>query len=73
MKTTDANLQQADCPICCAQKFQRKELQVINVPQGKGYVPGIRLAGEWLQNLGFNRFDRVVITCAEGMINIQKI
>jgi len=51
----------------------KKVLKVSNFPQGNKYVPGIRIAGKYLKNLGFSFRDEVIITCEQGQITIQKI
>jgi hypothetical protein len=50
-----------------------KELKVTKFPQGKEYVPGIRIAGKWLKNCGFNYHDTVRITMSNGVIQLTKI
>lgn len=43
------------------------------MPQGKIYVPGFRIAGKWLKNLGFDYGDTVTVKPqADGTILIAK-
>ena len=50
-----------------------KDLKVTQFPQGKEYVPGVRIAGKWLKNCGFNYNDTVRVTMSKGVIQLQKI
>jgi len=48
-------------------------LGVVGFPQnGDGYVPGIRVAGKWLHEFGFNIGDSVTLTASDSLIVIQK-
>jgi len=55
-------------------KETTRELKVVQIPQGKTYVPGFRIAGKWLKNAGFDYNDTALITQNEdGSLNITKI
>lgn len=47
-----------------------KELSVVNTPQGKNYVPSIRVAGKWLIEAGFNLGDKIQMKVENGSIII---
>jgi hypothetical protein len=51
----------------------QKVVKVNNVPQGKGYVPGIRIAGVQLGLFGFQVNDMVLIEYKQKKITIQKV
>lgn len=56
-----------------AERKRGKHLGVIRFPQnGEGYVPGIRVAGKWLHEFGFNIGDNVTLTASDSLIVIQK-
>jgi hypothetical protein len=42
-------------------------------PQGSGYVPGIRIAGKWLIELGFTTGTEVSVNFNQNQITITKI
>jgi hypothetical protein len=51
-----------------------KILGVTPFPQGKKQVPGFRIAGKWLKNLGFNYGDYARIQIQEnGNLMISKV
>ena len=50
-----------------------KVLKVANVPQGKGYVPGIKISGKQLLNYNFCVDDMVLITYDDKKITIEKV
>jgi len=57
-----------------SEKLQVRTLGVVNVPQGKSYVPGVRIAGKYLLNLGFKVGDVVELTPnADGSLNIRRV
>lgn len=57
-----------------SKKNEARTVRVVATPQGKGYVPGVRLAGQYLKNLGFNMGDTVVITpVGDGSLNIRRV
>lgn len=47
-------------------------LLVHEFPQGYGYVAGIRVAGKWLKEAGFELGDRVELKADKGRIEIRK-
>lgn len=49
-----------------------RKLKVVQFPQGKNYVPGIRLAGKYLEQFNFKTNDKVLIEIAPDMIVIKK-
>jgi hypothetical protein len=49
-----------------------RKLKVSEFPQGKIYVPGIRLAGKYLQQFNFNKNDNVLIEIETDKIVIKK-
>ena len=49
-----------------------KILKVCGVPQGSGYVPGVRIAGNYLNDLNFSRDDHVIVDCQKNRITIKK-
>lgn len=49
-----------------------KVLKVCKVPQGSSYVPGVRIAGEYLTGLNFNLGDNVIIKATKNKIVITK-
>lgn len=53
-------------------KHEKKIMKVSQVPQGSGYVPGVRIAGSYLQSFGFNVDDPVLVTCAKNTVTITK-
>lgn len=50
-----------------------KEATVHKVPQGKEYVPGIRVAGKYLSKLNYQYGDKVKLTVTENQIIITKL
>lgn len=47
--------------------------KVVRVSEGNAkYVPGIRVAGRWLEQYGFKLGDDVVLQASEGRIEITK-
>jgi hypothetical protein len=55
-------------------KNDARQVRVTNFPQGKSYVPGVRVAGKYLLNLGFKIGDEVLITPNEdGSLNIRRV
>lgn len=57
-----------------SKKNEARTVRVVATPQGKGYVPGVRLAGHYLKNLGFKLGDTVVITPdGDGSLNIRRV
>lgn len=55
---------------------QRKDFRELTVCEACGYnysrVPGIRIQGKWLAELGFEPGDAVLIQCEDGKITITK-
>ena len=49
-----------------------KQLKITRQPQGKKYVPGFRLAGQYMDNLGFKEGDFVDIVADKEVIIIKK-
>lgn len=49
-----------------------KQLKVTRQPQGKGYVPGFRIAGEYVERLGFKEGDFVDVVAENELIIIRK-
>ncbi len=50
-----------------------KVLKVSNVPQGKGYVPGIKVSGKQLNLYGFHVDDIIIISYEDKKIVIEKV
>lgn len=50
-----------------------KKLKVIRFSQGKGYVPGIRIAGKHLRQFNFDFGDQVSVKHHNGRIIIEKL
>lgn len=51
-----------------------KVMTVTRMPQGSTYVPGFRIAGKWLENLGFAYGDKCRISINEdGSLAITKL
>lgn len=46
----------------------KKILKVNDFPQGKGYVPGVRVAGDYLKDLGFTKNEPVRMTAKRNII-----
>jgi hypothetical protein len=66
--------QQAENKMSKSEKMQVRTLGVVNVPQGKSYVPGVRIAGKYLLNLGFKLGDTVEVTPnGDGSLNIRRV
>ena len=51
---------------------REKKLKVVRFPQHNDYVPGVRIAGNWLKDAGFNYGDRVVLVAEDGKITIER-
>ena len=55
---------------------QRKDVRELTVSEACGYnysrVPGIRIQGKWLAELGFEPGDAVLVWCEDGKIVITK-
>ncbi len=55
---------------------QRKDFRELTVCEACGYkysrVPGIRIQGKWLAELGFEPGDAVLVQCEDGKIVITK-
>ncbi len=50
-----------------------KILKVRKLPYKKTYTPGLIIQGKYLKNLGFNLFDKVLVSHdGNGGINISK-
>ena len=49
-----------------------KRLRVHEFPQGKGYVPAIRVAGNWLKEAGFELGDAVILEASPKRIAIKR-
>jgi len=49
-----------------------KTLKVVSFPQGGVHVPSVRVAGKWLERLGFELGNEVILTATEGQILITK-
>lgn len=57
-----------------SKKNEARTVRVVATPQGKGYVPGVRLAGQYLKNLGFSLGDLVEITpVGDGSLNVRRV
>ena len=51
-----------------------RELKITRQPSGKSYIPGFRIQGKWLVNLGYNYNDIVrIFPLPDGSINISKL
>jgi len=50
----------------------QKVLKVFRFPQGKKYVPAVRIAGDYLEKFNFNPNDNVIITVETNRITIKK-
>lgn len=53
--------------------MREKNLTVAKVPQGKEYVPGIRVAGKYLNEFNYQYGDKVKLTVSENKIVISRI
>jgi hypothetical protein len=51
---------------------RQAKLKVVQFPQNDNYVPGIRVAGRWLAELGFPYGTEVQLTASEGRIIIER-
>ena len=55
---------------------KRKDVRELTVSEACGYnysrVPGIRIQGKWLAELGFEPGDAVLVQCEDGKIVITK-
>ena len=49
-----------------------KILKVCNAPQGGGYVPSVRIAGNYLNDVNFSVDDFVIINLRKNCITIKK-
>jgi len=49
-----------------------KQLKVSRQPQGSGYVPGFKLAGQYIETLGFKEGDFVDMVAENDLIIIKK-
>ncbi|MEI7594495.1 MAG: hypothetical protein WCK02_02020 [Bacteroidota bacterium] len=49
-----------------------KVLKVCNTPQGKKYVPSVRIAGDYLSKFNFKIDDNVIIKVEDNIITIKK-
>lgn len=49
-----------------------KILKVCNISQGRGYVPGVRIAGKYLNDFNFSVDDFVFLDCKKNKIVIKK-
>ena len=49
-----------------------KQLKVTRQPQGKKYVPGFKLAGQYMDILGFKEGDHVDMVANKEVIIIKK-
>ncbi len=49
-----------------------KQLKVTRQPQGKKYVPGFRLAGNYMESLGFKEGDHVDMVANQDVIILKK-
>ena len=47
-------------------------MKITNIPQGKSYVPGVKIAGLYLQNFNFNINDTVIVNCQKNKVVIKK-
>lgn len=58
----------------CKYKTNRveKQLKVTQQPQGKKYVPGFKLAGQYMDHLGYKAGDFVDIVAENDIIIIKK-
>jgi hypothetical protein len=55
-------------------ELQGRVLKTTRIPAGNSYVPGFKIAGKWLQNLGYKYGDLCRISVmADGSLNISKI
>ena len=57
-------------------EMARKNYRALTVTEAAGSrkagTPGIRIQGQWLQELGFKVRDPVLVQCEDGKIVIQK-
>ena len=55
---------------------QRKDYRELTVSETSGYnysrVPGIRIQGKWLEELGFHPGDAVLVHCEDGKLTISR-
>jgi len=49
-----------------------KQLKVTRQPQGKGYVSGFKIAGDYIEKLGFKEGDFVDVVAENDLIIIRK-
>ena len=49
-----------------------KILKVCKAPQGKKYVPAVRIAGDYLEKYNYNVNDNVIVTVENEIITIKK-
>ena len=49
-----------------------KVLKVSKMPQGKKYVPSVRIAGDYLEKFNFKFNDNVIVTFKKDKIIIEK-
>ena len=49
-----------------------KQLKITRQPQGKTYVPGFRVAGQYVEKLGLKEGDFVDMVADNGLIIIKK-
>ena len=49
-----------------------KVLKVCKAPQGKKYVPSVRIAGDYLEKFNFNLDDNVIVKIENNKITIEK-
>lgn len=49
-----------------------KILKVCNISQSRGYVPGVRIAGKYLNDFNFSVDDFVFLDCKKNKIVIKK-
>ena len=52
--------------------MMEKLLKICNLPQGGGYVPGINLKGQYLNNFGFHPGEFVSLDIKENQIIITR-
>lgn len=51
---------------------KQKILKVSRQLQGKSYVPGVRIAGKYLNDFNFKLDDVVLVNCSQNKIIIKK-
>jgi len=56
------------------EELKERRLKVYDQARGGYYnIPTILLKGHWLEQLGFNIHDEIIVICNEGELIIKKI